>query len=731
MLRFLFPGLFLAAIIIAGCGSGGGRALVPAATVNSSPGPAASISPGPSPQTVTLTGAGYELQFTLPALFAGGGSLTATLQASPPSGVPVPSLKSRAAARTPDKVGSTVTSLVYLVVQASGTVQFTSIPSFVFTLPSATTIPSGSPSYVAFYDPTQQAANSGWIGVLGPGGVSGQTDTFAGVNSGVTLASGNTYVYALVYTSQAVPTATPAPTPTVEPSTGPTPQAHYCGSYVESGATPGLTLNITDDSGFSGSVLIVYVQQQGTPSAPGGQWMTATGSFGSTPVALPAACYSSTAGSGVANNPLVIPSGHAGRIYFVYASPAPTAAAAPNPFSGISAGGQPGVGISGQNAAPYPYDKIEYNSTAGVIDTTQVDFVGLPIEMNVVAGAATPLPQALPSACTLPAPTASPFSGVPAAGTVVGVGQCGYASVYKTLLGDSNYGSLVSVLPWGSQTIDFRAVSPAQAQNYSSFDFNLFGDPSVTLPSPTCTALVGSSTGTYGYMSCVLAQYAAHPQVFQAIASLGGNGDGDYFCISSDGVSNFIATDITPNTTCGSSAAPTSGTLPTNPFNIPVGLFTNAYYTSSGSSGSCFYGEMYTGPYGNANVGAGQMFATSDAFTLWKALELEMNYGTAFVQAPHPVETTPPSFQTTQGLFTDPLSNHYADYIHQYYDGNYAYAISYDDGFSWFSGYSITAPATINVRVNPVPTNAPATSAAPVPIASPACATPTLGVGSY
>jgi hypothetical protein len=140
---------------------------------------------------------------------------------------------------------------------------------------------------------------------------------------------------------------------------------------------------------------------------------------------------------------------------------------------------------------------------------------------------------------------------------------------------------------------------------------------------------------------------------------------------------------------------------------------------------------MYTGPYGNANVGAGQVFATSDAFTLWKALELEMNYGTAFVQAPHPVETTPPSFQTTQGLFTDPLSNHYADYIHQYYDGNYAYAISYDDGFSWFSGYSITAPATINVRVNPVPTNAPATSAAPVPIASPACATPTLGVGSY
>ncbi|HEY5341136.1 MAG TPA: hypothetical protein VIK27_08940, partial [Candidatus Aquilonibacter sp.] len=393
----------------------------------------------------------------------------------------------------------------------------------------------------------------------------------------------------------------------------------------------------------------------------------------------------------------------------------------------------------GVGQAPYLYDKIEYNSTSGVIDTTQVDFLGLPLEMNAIQGAATPLPQALASQCPSPVPTATPFSGVPTSPTIVGVGQCGFAAIFATLGADPTYSQLVSVLPWSSsQTIDFRAVAPAKGQGFTPFDFNIFGDPSVPLPSQ-CVTLVGSSTGTYGYMSCLIAEYHSHPKVYQAIASLGGNGDGDYFCVSSDGLSNFILTDIGTNTMCGSSAKATTATLLINPFKMPVALFPNVV-TPSGDTGAgtCQYNEFFGTPWGNANVdqyygvpidaNLHHAFATADAFTLWKALILEMNYGTAFAAGTHPVESTPPSLQPP--LFTDPAWNYYAKVVHGYFDGNFAYAIGYDDGFDWESGYSI-AGGTINVRVNPISAAAPATNPNPVATSNPSCAAITPDVGSY
>jgi hypothetical protein len=495
----------------------------------------------------------------------------------------------------------------------------------------------------------------------------------------------------------------------------------------------GDTINLTDSSGLANSMLIVYVQQQ-APAGGSTSWMNATGSFGSAPVPLPAACFSSTQGASVTNNPLVIPTGHAGRIYLVYApAVSPSTATAPNPFSNVVAGSQP---VNNVAQAPYIYDKIEYNSTSGVIDTTQVDFLGLPLEMNGVAStSATPLPQAMPSTCPAVVPTASPFNGLPALGTIVGVGQCGYGAIYQAIAQDANYAPLVSRLPWtpgSSQVVDFRLANPGASGGNNTFDFNLLGDPSVSLPA-ACQTIVGATTGTYGYLSCVLQKYQATPQVFHAIASLGGNGSGDYYCIGAN-ASNFVATDIGSATTCGS--APKSVSAPAvNPFQIPVALFTNAYYTTSGSSGGCFYGELFGGPYGNANVSGTspytQPFATADAFTLWKSLEVEMNYGTMFQAGPHPVETTPPSFTGTPNLFKDPASNDYANIVHQYYDGNFAYAISYDDAFSWYSGFSLTAPGAINIRVNPITTSGSPTSSNPSIFPNPTCSTFTLGVGSY
>lgn len=734
--RMLLPALaFVGVAIAAGCGAKSTGSMAPPtsapmATPSPHVGPTAVPLPSASPQVISLAGGGYTLTFTVPPIVTGTtATMSAVLQTSLPNGTNAPQAH-RVKPAVVRPLASTFNGLAYLVVSTTANVGFASAPSFSFTVPAGT-IAAGQNAYLLFWDPATGSIN-GWVNLLGPGTVSGTTVSFPGVATGVQLAANTQYVYALAVTTQSVPTATPAPTPSPTPiataTASPAALPVYCSTEGVS-ASNGLTLNITDSSGLN-SALVIYVQQQ-AQGTTGTEWMNASGVFVTTPVPLPAVCYSSTEGSGATNNPLVIPSGHAGRIYLAYASPVPASAtSAPNPFAGIGAGQQPVNGVA-TGQAPFPYDKVEYNSTAGVIDTTQVDFMGLPLEMQAVENSmATPLPQAAASPCSAPVPTAAPFAGLPQPGTVVGVGQCGYAAIYQSLLNDANYKNLVSVLPWGNQTIDFRAISPSGSYSYTPFNYNLLGDSSVAVPS-ACTSLVGGSTATNGYLTCVLAQYKLHPQVFQALSSLGGNGDNDQFCISSDGSSNFIATDIGTATTCGSPAKATGGTLPTNPFKMPIALFTNAYYQSSGASGGCFYGELFNGPYGNANVGSGQVFTTADAFTLWKALTLEINYGTMFVNAPHPVESTPPSFQGTPGLFQDPASNAYAKIVHSYFDGNYAYAISYDDGFSWFSGYSISAPGAINIRVNPVPTNAPATSANPVPFPNPTCSTFTLGVGSY
>lgn len=740
MLRYLFPCLFLAAIIIAGCGGGIGGGFSPAPAT---PGPSVTVSPGPSSQSVNLSGAGYKLQFTLPATFSGGGSLTATLQASPPSGVPVPQLKSRAAIVKRQAIGSTVTTLVYLVVQASGTVQFTSVPSFVFTLPSGTSIPSGSPSYVAFYDPTQQGTENGWIGVLGPGTVSGQTDTFAGINSGVTLIGGNSYVYALVYTSQAVPTATPAPTPTPVPITATVPA--YCSNYSK-WAKSGVRLNVTDNSGLlgkDGAVLLLYSEY--TTAGGATYWLNASGSYTSaTPVSIPAACFSSTSGTVASLPVLYLPSGIQGwRVYLVYATnPGTSAATAPNPWSGQSAGGpNPGYGNT-----KWPWDKIEGGTTSGaVIDTTQVDFLGLPLELSV---GSTPIPATTPAPSTCA--TAPP--------NTVGVTSCGFAAIFTTMAAaQSPYDYNLLVLTEAPSTpgpiLDAQVVAPKNAFAFTAFDWKLFYDKL-----PTNTASCPAST-PYGYLSCVLHWYYQNPQLYGTPASLGVSGtSGDNYCVSSDNSSNFYFTDVGAGGTCPSpyptympiaSATPTVhqmsvylfayGMPPAIDSNPPTPVPTGVSPTPTpGPLGSpnCQNNILFSQPFGNSYVGTTtyngtpyqHTFATADALAIWKGMTADLNRGEALQSGTHPMGLTNP---TMASFWHDPMYNYYAYVVHENFEGNKAYALAYDDTGDWESGVSWSTGDPINIRVNAIPTAsaaAPLASPATVPNPTP-CPTFTPGVG--
>jgi hypothetical protein len=231
--------------------------------------------------------------------------------------------------------------------------------------------------------------------------------------------------------------------------------ASYCSTYS---SVSGVPLNLTDDAGLNGAVLIAYITN-------GSKYMDNTGAFTqSQAYPLPAACYSNTVGSSATNRTLAIPSGISGRVYLAYATPAPNNAV-PNPFGAASISG-PNVGYT---ANPFPWDKIEFGTTAGAtIDTTQVDALGLPLELSVTGGA-LPSAKSHRTGQALPAPCAT---NPPA--TIVGVTSCNFANIFQAIAQDPNYNSLVVAQSFNGQLLDLQVVAPKDPVAFTSLQWNLF-----------------------------------------------------------------------------------------------------------------------------------------------------------------------------------------------------------------------------------------------------------------
>jgi hypothetical protein len=701
MVRALFPAFVFAAIAIAGCGGGGGGATPGTPT----PGPSATASVGPSPATVTLAGGGYTLSFVVPSETTGTtATITATLTTTAPAGV----VALQALQRAP-KVTSTDAPLVYLTVTTTAQVGFASRPSLVFTLPSASTIPSGDNAYVFFYDPTYGT----WTNWLN-GTISGSTVTFTGAAGGFILKPNVQYVLALAHNVQSMPTAPPAPTPSPTPSA----IAAYCSTYSSNTSAGAVPVNITDDSGL-GALLIVYVTNAGN-----NMFMDQSGNFTQTTAyPIPAACFSTTSGSLAASKPLNIPSGvTGGRVYFAYATPAP-GGAVPNPFGTALTSG-PNVGY----ATGYPWDKIEYATTAGaVIDTTQVDALGLPLELSVTGGAlpqARRQTQAFPAAC----PTSAPG--------IVGVTSCNYANIFQVMGGVSEYSKLVVTQNFNGRLIDMQIVAPKDSVSFTSFQWNLFALSSF-LPSPTPTICPGSQPN--GYITCLLAAYnttLAQARLYETTGIGANNVSGHNYCATSDGTANFIFTDVGSATSCANAVPNPSPAMPVNPINMPISELAYGVPPAADGGGGCKQDILFSQPWGNASVNTsvspGHIFAYADAFALWKDLTADINRGSMLTTTmAHPVGITTP----TMGLFFgDPMFNTYAQVLHTYFNNNLAYAIAYDDlgtptGFE--SGVIWNSPESFNVRINAVPAASTA-SGAPTPVAVPSpCANLPTGVGTF
>jgi hypothetical protein len=486
-------------------------------------------------------------------------------------------------------------------------------------------------------------------------------------------------------------------------------------------AAGGIPVNITDDAGVGG-VLIVYVENgTGWLAASGGSptWTTAG------PNPLPAACFSTTRGS-LAKTPLVIPAGIAGgRIYLAIATPNPSASVIPNPFGDVNAGlGGPNPGYQ---AAPFPWDKLEFGTILAnnpVIDTTQVDFLGLPLELSVPSSTtATPMPD------STMAPAGSCVANSVSAGSTgpYGVTSCKFAQIFSTVGADLTYSKLAytAYFNGNASPLDMQVVSPSKA-SFTSFDW----------------------TALSNYVQTTLASYKTTPRLFTNNVSGAQTGTWTqaYYCASSDGSANFTFTNIGMSTACPG-ATPNPAVSP-NPFVLPAALFIQATVTvpdlkTDTQSNQCVANELFGQPYGLSYVdGAandptlptGELFATNDAFAMWKALTADFNYGMAQQTGTHPIGQVSPPPITPAQLFKDAAYNTYDKVMHDNFNGNLAYGIPYDDLYDLYSGVAMSASGgSIVIRINPIPSATSVTPGSkPNPAATPAtCPVVAAGVGSY
>jgi hypothetical protein len=285
----------LAASLLSACGGGSVAQTPSAVPVNTT------LTVGQSASNTTLIDpSGYVATFSLPATSDGStGTVKVSISTTLPAGIAAPA----ATVRAPQAIGTSVAPLVYVTLLPSSTVRFNATPAFSFTLPGGTLLTTGSSAYVAYYDPAK--SDTGWVPVLGPGTVSGQTIAFPATTGAVKLTAGSQYTFALFTSAQAISvnalgaplSATPAAlvftglgtsftkTLTLTESSGSA--APAIGSYVFTPAScPGTSFSYTPSTGPGSASTTISIFQVVMVSAPSCV-LTLTDQFGNaTHVAL-------------------------------------------------------------------------------------------------------------------------------------------------------------------------------------------------------------------------------------------------------------------------------------------------------------------------------------------------------------------------------------------------------------------------------------------------------------
>lgn len=663
--RFFFPLLFALVALAAACGGGGGGSnpvpSAPTPTPHSGP---TSVPVGPTPQAVVLTGGGYTLSFFVPPIVTGSTStMNAVLQTTLPSGTTAPQGAKRGY-NSPRPLAMTFSGLVYLVISTTDTVGFSSSPAFQYTLPTGTTIPSGSNTYLLYWDP-YQSGSTGWIPLLGPGRVNGQSISFTSAQTGVQFVANQQYVFALAETTQAIPTATPAPTPTptVNPSASPAQLPAYCANYKPATANAISVPEkvVISNQSATGAQVYLYVVE-GADSGGQTRYLGIDGAlhdFSGTATAppIPLECFPGSAGGNGQFFYLPPPSstGYGANLYLALATPSPGDSAPPNPlrFSATGTGyNGPSIDPSSANFAGAPFEFIEYQLPSATLDITQVDKVGLPILMEQNSATYGDVQIGFPSV--------TPYQSL-----LYSISQVPY---YKNLL--------VSTQLNGKNVIS-RILSPQDGAPYG-FPQDWWYNSNYN---------TSQSAGGLGYLGYVMRQYQTSPSLYTLSGS---PGSGDNYCVSSDGSANFLFYDVKTTTSCSS--------LPGTPITMKIA---STFEGTTLVDGVC-QAIIPATPYGPGNF----PYGGGDAFYLWKAMVLELNRGVALENTTHPVNgwsTAPSPLPPFSAWYpAGQVFNVYGQLVHDEMAGNKAYTVPYDEPGGYAPTTTNDPTATLKITIYPL-----------------------------
>ena len=489
--------------------------------------------------------------------------------------------------------------------------------------------------------------------------------------SGINSVSANTNLYVVSASNGIYTAALPANVPA------------YCSGY----ATPSPNANsspqpvwITDNSN-TGAHVVLYVVT-GAPPLGGTQtqYLAANGTLqnftvGATAPPIPLECFpgSTHQGNGLTFElPPPTNANQSANLYIAYATPPPGGGIAnPLTFKGVGTGGGNSAPTVDWNTPSYvsnPWDFVEYTLPHGITDVTQVDKVGLPLQ--VTQGS-----------------------------TTIGFASGQYENLLTDILADPTYSKLAVSSQLNGRNVLARILSPANGENW--------GFPQDWWYNSAFNS--AHSALSKGYLGYVLSQYQTTPRLYTLNGVPGFSGN---YCATFDGTSNVLFYSVASATTCSS--------LPGTP--ISTGVANSLEGTGNTDSYGVCGSAIFQMPWGGS--GAGTPFTTQTQFFLWKALVIDIARGVALQTGTHPIggwDTGPVPPVPLSSFYLDPAFNQYAYLVHKYMIGNRSYALQYDEPGGLAPTFTSDPAVPMQVTIWNVPTYSRATptvTATPLPCPS-------------
>jgi hypothetical protein len=457
----------------------------------------------------------------------------------------------------------------------------------------------------------------------------------------------------------------------------------YCKGYAAAKANANSKpqkVVFVDQNKALGAQLYFYLVTGFDKGAGGHQFLTAAGklatfSAGVNAPAIPLACYPGSIGKAGKGLAFMLPPPTtaltSGNLYLVYATPLPNGGIPnPLPFKGNGPGAYAGP-VTDWNSSffiPQPYDYLEYTLPNGITDVTQVNKVGLPLELQQ------------------------------------GTADIGFASGadYKALLTD-----ITKLKPYWNR-LAFGAVlnnKKVLGGILASQNGGVWGFPQDYFYNKKYTATTQAS----GYVGYVLAEYKKSPRPYTT-KNLHDVPQKTY-CASSDGTQNVFFYAV-------SSAAACSKPLKNPTYTMPIwNTLKGAGYADSGICGSAILAMPYGGP--------GPIFSDQTEFYLWKAMVIDFNRGEILSASVHPIGTWQTDFPPGKrlpfsGFYQDKVSSEYSKLVHTHMIDHLSYALAYDEPGGYGPTFTSDPAKVMTVTIHQIPTfSATTPTVLPTPLPCP------------